>query len=157
MEKMSGTKADRPQLDRLRDEVRKGDSIYIESLSRLGRSTKDLLALIDYFQSKGVTVISAHESIDTSSATGKLLTTVMCALAEFERALTIERTQEGLKAARARGRKGGRKPVDSKLIKMALALYDSREFSVTEVCKRSGISQGTLYTAVRNRNRANGL
>ena len=67
MEKMTGTKANRPQLERLKDEVREGDVVYIESLSRLGRSTKDLLTLIDYFQNAGVTVISAKESIDTSN------------------------------------------------------------------------------------------
>ena len=151
MEKMTGTKADRPQLDRLKDEVREGDTIYIESLSRLGRSTKDLLALVDFFQNKGVTLISAKENIDTSTATGKLLTTVMCALAEFERALIVERTQEGLKAAGARGRKGGRKPVNEKDMKIALSMYDSKDFSIAEICKRCNISQGTLYKAVNAR------
>jgi len=151
MEKMTGTKANRPQLDRLKDEVREGDTVYIESLSRLGRSTKDLLELVDYFQNNGVTLVSEKESIDTSTATGKLLTTLMCALAEFERALIVERTQEGLKAARARGRKGGRKPTDQKKIKTALAMYDSQEFSVAEICARCGLSQGTLYKAINAR------
>ena len=151
MEKMTGTKANRPQLDRLKDEVREGDTVYIESLSRLGRSTKDLLELVDYFQNKGVTLISEKENIDTSTATGKLLTTLMCALAEFERALIVERTQEGLKAARARGRKGGRKPKDEKDIKIALSMYDSREFSISEICKRCNVSQGTLYKAINAR------
>jgi len=151
MEKMTGTKASRPQLDRLKDEVREGDTVYIESLSRLGRSTKDLLALLEYFQGKGVTLISSRESIDTSTATGKLVTTVLCALAEFERTLIVERTQEGLKAARARGRKGGRKPKSAKEIKMALSMYDSKEFSVAEICKRCNISQGTLYKAINER------
>lgn len=157
MEKMTGTKADRPQLERLKDEVREGDTIYIESLSRLGRSTKDLLALIDEFQNKGVTLISDKENIDTSTATGKLFTTVMCALAEFERALTVERTQEGLKAARARGRKGGRKPKDEKDIKIALSMYDSQEFSVAEICKRCNLSQGTLYKAINARKAAQNI
>jgi len=151
MEKMTGTKANRPQLDRLKDETRDGDTVYIESLSRLGRSTKDLLELVDYFQSKGVTLVSEKESIDTSTATGKLFMTLMCALAEFERALIVERTQEGLKAARARGRKGGRKPKDEKDIKIALSMYDSQEFSVAEICKRCNVSQGTLYKAINAR------
>ena len=151
MEKMTGTKTNRPQLDRLKDEVREGDTVYIESLSRLGRSTKDLLALIEDFQNKGVTLISARENIDTSTATGKLLTQLMCVLAEFERALIVERTQEGLKAARARGRKGGRKPKSDKDIKTALSMYDSRDFSIAEICKRCNISQGTLYKAINTR------
>jgi len=151
MEKMTGTKMNRPQLERLMDEVREGDFVYIESLSRLGRSTKDLLALIDFFQQKGVTLISDKENIDTSTPAGKMLTTIMCALAEFERDLIVERTKEGLAAARARGRKGGRKPKSEKDLKIALSLYDSREFSISEICKRCGMSQGTLYKAINQR------
>jgi len=151
MEKKSGTKANRPQLDRLKEEIREGDIVYIESLSRLGRSTKDLIDLIDFFVTKGVTLVSDKENIDTSTPAGKMLTTIMCALAEFERDLIVERTREGLAAARARGRKGGRKPVPEKDIKVALSMYDSQEFSVAEICKRCGISQGTLYKAINNR------
>jgi DNA invertase Pin-like site-specific DNA recombinase len=157
MEKMTGTKANRPQLDRLKDEVREGDAVYIESLSRLGRSTKDLLALIDFFQSKGVTLISAKENIDTSTSYGKMLTTFVCALAEFERDLIVERTKEGLEAARARGRKGGRKPVSEKDIKIALSMYVSKEFSVAEICKRCKVSQGTLYKAINERKAQNNI
>ena len=157
MEKMTGTKAERPKLDRLKDEVRDGDRVYIESLSRLGRSTKDLLTLVDFFQNKGVTLISAKESIDTGTATGKLFTTIMCALAEFERSLIVERTQEGLKAARARGRKGGRKPKSAKDIRFALSLYDSKEHSVAEICKRCNVSQGTLYKAINGRKTQNNI
>lgn len=101
MEKITGVKKDRPQLERLKEMAREGDAIYIESLSRLGRSTKDLLQLIDHFQTAGITILSAKENIDTSSPTGRLLTTLMCALAEFERDLIVERTRDGLKAARA--------------------------------------------------------
>ena len=150
-EKETGTKAIRPQLERLMDEVRDGDIIYIESLSRLGRSTKDLLSLIDYFQNKGVTINSCKEKIDTSTPTGKMITTVMCALAEFEREIIVERSKEGLAAARARGRVGGRKPKSDKELKMALSMYDSKEFSVAEICKRCNMSQGTLYKAINSR------
>ena len=151
MEKMTGTKTNRPQLDRLLDEVREGDTVYIESLSRLGRSTKDLLFLIDYLESKYVTLVSDKENIDTSTPAGKMLTTIMCALAEFERDLIVERTKEGLEAARARGRKGGRKPKSEKDIKIALSMYDSKEFSISEICKRCNLSQGTLYKAINER------
>ena len=151
MEKMTGTKANRPQLDRLKDEVRDGDTVYIESLSRLGRSTKDLLSLIEFFQNKGVVLVSNKENIDTSTPAGKMLTTIMCALAEFERDLIVERTKEGLEAARARGRKGGRKPKSESEIKVALSMYDSKDFSVSEICKRCGLSQGTLYKAINER------
>jgi len=151
MEKMTGTKANRPQLDRLMDEVREGDTVYIESLSRLGRSTKDLLALIDNFNAMNVTLVSDKEEINTSTSYGRMFTTLMCALAEFERDLIVERTKEGLEAARARGRKGGRKPKCEKEVRIALSMYDSREFSIAEICRRCNLSQGTLYKAINLR------
>ena len=156
LEKITGTKADRPQLKRLMDEVHEGDTVYIESLSRLGRSTKDLLALIESFQEKGIILVSDKENIDTGTPAGKMLTTIMCALAEFERDLTVERTKEGLEAARARGRKGGRPQKNEKEIKIALSMYDSKEFSISEICKRCDVSQGTLYKAINERKQKNG-
>ena len=155
MEKMTGTKANRPQLDRLKDELREGDTLYIESLSRLGRSTKDLLALIEFFEDKKVTLISAKENLDTSSAMGKFMTQFVCILAEFERSLIVERTKEGLEAARARGRKGGRKPKNEKDIKTALTLYDSKDHSISYICKKCDVSQGTLYKAINERKAKN--
>ena len=155
MEKMTGTKANRPQLDRLKEEVRDGDIVHIESLSRLGRSTKDLFELIEFFKNKGVILISAKENIDTSSAMGEMLTKFMCVLAEFERNLIVERTKEGLQAARARGRKGGRKPKSEKDIKTALTLYDSKEHSISYICKKCDVSQGTLYKAINERKAQN--
>lgn len=145
MEKMTGVRKERPQLDRLKGIIREGDTVYIESLSRLGRSTKDLLELIDYFQTAGVTIVSAKENIDTSTPTGRLLTTLMCALAEFERDLIIERTHEGLKAARARGRKGGRPSVDADKLKAAITMYKSGAHTITEIEKATGIWRSTLY------------
>ena len=153
MEKITGTKASRPQLDKLRKDLEDVEQaiVYIESLSRLGRSTKDLLALLDDFKEKGITIISSKESIDTSTPTGKLLTTVLCALSEFERDLTVERTKSGLAASRARGRVGGRPPVDARDLKTALSMYDSKEFSIHEICKRCNVSQGTLYSAINKK------
>jgi len=83
-----------------------GDTVVVESLSRLGRSTKDLIELTELFQSKGVNLVSLKEAIDTSTSTGKLLFTLMSAIAQFERDVIADRTREGLKAARARGRAG---------------------------------------------------
>lgn len=101
MEKMSGTKANRPELDRLKDKVRPGDTVVIESLSRLGRSTKDLLALIEDWNHQGVKLVSLKESIDTATPTGKLLLTVLSAISQFERDITVQRTNEGLQSQRA--------------------------------------------------------
>lgn len=151
-EKMTGTKKDRPSLNELRNILRKDDIVVIESLSRLGRSTKDLLNLIEEFNDKGVFLKSLKEDIDTSSPTGKLILTVLSALAQFERDLTVQRTQEGLKSARARGRVGGRPKKDKKVIDKALKLYDSKAYSIKEICILTGVSQGTLYTHLKARN-----
>lgn len=157
LERMTGTKANRPQLDRLLKEIEdekkfnRSSTIYIESLSRLGRSTKDLLNLLDRLEKLGATVISSKEQIDTSTPAGKLLTSILCALAEFERDLIVDRTKSGLQASRARGRVGGRPTVNQKDLKIALSLYDSKEYSIAEICKRCNISQGTLYNAINKR------
>ena len=107
-EKMTGTKKDRPELKRMLERKTAGDIVVIESLSRLGRSTKDLIELTELFQSKGVNLVSLKESIDTSTSTGKLLFTLMSAIAQFERDVIADRTRKGLRSARARGRVGGR-------------------------------------------------
>ncbi|MBE5972870.1 MAG: recombinase family protein, partial [Lachnoclostridium sp.] len=103
-EKMSGTKKSRPELDRMLKEVEDGDTIVIESLSRLGRSVKNLAELMEIFNSRNIRLVSLKETIDTTTPTGKLLFSIMSSLAQFERDVLVERTQEGLAAARARGR-----------------------------------------------------
>ena len=145
-EKMTGTKANRPELNRLKDKVRPGDVVVIESLSRLGRSTKDLLSLIEDWNQQGVKLVSLKESIDTT--TGKLLLTVLSAISQFERDITVQRTNEGLQAARARGRKGGRPKVDSKAVDKAVKLYHAETHSVKEITTICGISQAPLYRAL---------
>lgn len=147
-EKMTGTKANRPELNRLKDKVRPGDVVVIESLSRLGRSTKDLLSLIEDWNQQGVKLVSLKESIDTTTPTGKLLLTVLSAISQFERDITVQRTNEGLQAARARGRKGGRPKVDSKAVDKAVKLYHAETHSVKEITTICGISQATLYRAL---------
>lgn len=150
-EKMTGTKKDRPELAKVILQARKGDQVVIESLSRLGRSAKNLLELLELFERADVTVVSMKESIDTSTSVGRLLVTVLAALAQFERDLTVERTKEGLMAARARGRKGGRPPSDPKKIQKAVRLYRSRLLSVADICKQCGISSATLYRYLKNK------
>lgn len=157
-EKMTGKKANRPALSRMLKDIQEEQmlkdarfTLYIESLSRLGRSTKDLLALLEKLDNLKVSVVSSKEQIDTSTPTGRLLITLLCALAEFERDLTVERTKAGLEASRKRGIKGGRPGVDKRNIKVALSLYDSREYSIKEICARCSISQGSLYKYIRER------
>lgn len=150
-EKMTGTKANRPELDKVRLRMREGDSVVVESLSRLGRSTRDLLNLLDEFDKKGVQLISLKESIDTATPTGKLLVTVLSAISQFERDLIVQRTEEGLKAARARGRKGGRPKTDQRVVEKAIKLYQTKAYTAREVANLCGISVATLYRALSDR------
>jgi len=147
-EKMTGTKADRPELDKVRLIARSGDTVAVESLSRLGRSTKDLLSLVDEFDRSGIQLVSLKESVDTKTPTGKLLLTVLSAICQFERDLTVQRTTEGLQAARARGRKGGRPKADARVVDRAVKLYKAQTHSIKEIVALTGISQATLYRAL---------
>lgn len=150
-EKMSGTKKDRPELIRLKDKIRTGDTLIVESFSRLGRSTKDLIELVEYFEQKGVKLISLKENFDTNTPQGKLMLTVFQAFSQFERDLIVQRTKEGIESARARGRKGGRPRIKEKYIKKALNLYNSKEYSISEIVTMTGISQATLYRYIREK------
>lgn len=144
-EKMTGTKKDRPELNKLLDRVTENDVVVVESLSRLGRSTKDLIELTELFQSKGVHLVSLKESIDTSTSTGKLLFTLMSAIAQFERDTIADRTREGLRSARARGRMGGRPKTGSEQIRKAVKLYNTKQYSIKEIEEMTGVKKSTLY------------
>mgnify|MGYP002511379225 CR=1 FL=1 len=148
-EKMTGTKRDRPELSKLLDRMTEGDTVVVESLSRLGRSTKDLIELTELFEQKGVHLVSLKEQIDTSTSTGKLLFTLMSAIAQFERDVIADRTREGLRSARARGRTGGRPRADPTAIKKALRLYDTKEYSIKEIEELTGVKKSTLYRSLK--------
>lgn len=151
-EKMTGTKSNRPKLQSLINLLDKGDILYIESLNRLGRSSKDLIALMQTFTKKGVTLISLKEQLDFSSAAGKMIAQFLAILAEFERDCIVERVKEGVAAARERGHFGGRRPTPQKVIDKALCMYDNRNsLNVTEICRACGISRPTLYKALHQR------
>ena len=125
--------------------LRSGDVLVIDSFSRLSRSTKDLLDLVEQLTDMGVHLISLKENLDTTTATGKLMLTMLSALSQFERDLIAERTIDGLKAARARGRQGGRPVVGTdKDRKQALAMYHANAMSNREIAERFGVSQSTL-------------
>lgn len=148
VEKMSGTIASRPELDRLLGKVRKGDIIVVESFSRLARSTKNLLELVDKLNTLGVHLVSLREALDTQTAHGKLMLSIFASFSQFERDVTVERTREGLAVARARGKKGGRKPLSSLKVEKAKKLYDTKQFTVEEILSMVGISRTTLYRIV---------
>lgn len=145
----SGAKADRPGLAESLDFVRPGDTLVVWKLDRLGRSIRHLIDTINALQERGVGFRSITEQIDTTTSGGKLIFHVFAALAEFERDIIRERTQAGLTAARARGRKGGRPRVtgldDPKKIAILRQLYDDKQHSIAEICRTLRVSRATLY------------
>ena len=146
----SGAKAERPGLDRMLDTLREGDVVVIMKLSRLGRSQRHLVELVDDFRERGVGFRSLTEGFDTTTAGGRFVFSVMAAMAEFEREIIAERTRSGLAAARARGRVGGRKPVMTpRTVRMAAALMADRSNTVGEIAVELGVSRRTLYRYVR--------
>lgn len=153
-EHASGKNTERPELERMLDMLREGDTVVVYKLDRISRSVQDLESLAKHFDDMGVEFVSLSDQIDTSTAMGKFFFHVMSAIAELERDIIVERTRAGLKAARARGRIGGRRPVDPKVVKQMLVLYDSRELSVDEICKTCGVTRSTLYKYVNERKSA---
>ena len=145
-DKMSGAKADRPGLKEAFEFARKGDTLVVWRLDRLGRSLKDLMALVEGLEQRTIGFRSLQESIDTTSSGGKLIFHMFGALAEFERNLIRERTQAGLQAARARGRKGGRQQkLTLQQIAIGRSLAADPKRSVSSICKHLGISRPTYY------------
>jgi len=144
-EKLTGTKASRPELDRMMDALRAGDTLVIDSFSRLSRSTKELLAVVERLEALDVHLLSLKEQLDTTTATGRLMLTMLSALSQFERDIIAERTRDGLKAARARGRMGGRPRVgDEKSKARALKLYHANAMTNKEIAASVGVSSATL-------------
>lgn len=144
-EKMTGTKDNRPELEKMLQALRPGDTLVIDSFSRLSRSTKSLLDMVEKLNEMGVNLVSVKEQLDTTTATGKLMLTMLSALSQFERDLLAERTKDGLKAARARGRQGGRpKAGDEKTKAKALALYDANTMTNKEIAEVVNVSTATL-------------
>lgn len=111
IDKMSGKDTNRPELKKMLDYVREGDTLIVNEYSRLARSTQDLLNLVTQLTDKGVQVVSLKEKLDTSTPQGKLMLTMFAALAEFERELTLQRQREGIKLAQKEGKYKGRQPI----------------------------------------------
>ena len=154
-EKFTGTRKDRPELLRMMDMLREGDTVIICELTRLSRSVKDLFDLVEQVEKAGANIKSLKEPwLDTTTPQGRLLFTIFSGVSQFERELIRERTMEGLASARARGRKGGRPGKDKKIVEQALTLYDSKAYSVEEISKTTGISRATLYKYVNLRKEA---
>ena len=149
-EKFTGSQRERPELSQCLRTLRKGDVLIVWKLDRLARSLKDLVGLVEELHDRGVGFKSLTESIDTTSSGGRLVFHIFGALAEFERDLIRERTMAGLQAARARGRRGGRKPAMSDTdTKKAAAMLLDPIITKTEVAEHFGVSRTTLNASLK--------
>ena len=151
-EKVTGTKKDRPVLLKLLEYARTGDEIVVTDLTRISRSTKDLISLVEDLGNRGINLKSLKESwLDTGTAQGKLMFTIIAGLSQFERDLISERTKEGLISARARGRTGGRPSIKQENVTKALKLYDTQNVTIQDICTMCNLSKNTLYNYIRQR------
>jgi DNA invertase Pin-like site-specific DNA recombinase len=147
-DKVSGAKTERPGLDACLKELKEGDVLLVWRLDRLGRSMSHLVNLVEELRQKGIGFRSICDgAIDTTTASGELIFNIFSSLAQFERRLIQERTRAGLSAARARGRKGGRKPVlaDHSTVITAQKMSQDRSLSIDDICKTLRISRATYY------------
>ena len=150
VDRVSGTVPERPGLAQLKEILRADDTLVVWRLDRLGRSLKDLIAWVAWLEQEGIGLRSLHEALDTTTPSGKLTFHIFGALAEFERQLIQERTQAGLRVARARGRLGGRpKALPADKQQLAVQLYQEQKIAVKQICALMGISKPTLYAYVR--------
>ena len=148
VDKSSGSKTERPGLDPCLKTLKSGDTLIVWRLDRLGRSMAHLVHLIEELRTRGVGFRSICDGeIDTTTASGELVFNIFSALAQFERRLIQERTRAGLAAARARGRKGGRKPITTQdpKVRMARKMYQDQEMDLAEICHTLQISRATFY------------
>ncbi|WP_330745333.1 recombinase family protein [Chryseobacterium sp. CP-77] len=155
VDKVSGIKSEKPQLNELLNYLRKDDTLVVWRLDRIGRTTVGLIQFVTELNERGIQFKSITENIDTSSTSGKLIFQIFCVLAEHERNVLIERTNAGLKSARARGRKGGRpKGLTEKYKKIApvvKASYQAKELPVEEIMKAFNIgSKTTFYKIIKS-------
>jgi DNA invertase Pin-like site-specific DNA recombinase len=155
IDKTSGKNADRPQLNKLQLAVKKGDNVYIESISRLGRNVEDLRRLCEDFNEKGVTVHFIKEGFNTNGNSYKFMLTILGAVAEMERELTVERVKEGIEKAKTFGTRSG-KPIGRperelpKDFKKYYTKWKSNEITAVEFAKLLGVSRATLYRYIKD-------
>jgi DNA invertase Pin-like site-specific DNA recombinase len=152
IDKASGKLASRPKLDQALIVVRGGDQLVITKLDRLGRSLKNLIELSEDLRARGVDLVVLDQGIDTSTPAGRMFFQILGAIAEFEHALMAERTLDGLEAARARGRKGGRKAaLRPRQVALAREMYDElgddgkRRYTVQQIAEELGVARTTIY------------
>lgn len=153
LEKVSGKNTNRPELKKMLDYVREGDILYIESISRLARSTQDLLSIVQQLQEKSVGLVSLKENIDTSTPQGRFILTIFAALAELDRENILQRQKEGIAAARMKGKKFGRPRIeDPKEWTKIITLWRNGEITAVEAMKKLDMNRGTFYRRIKESN-----
>lgn len=144
VEKITGKDTNRPKLIEMLDFIREDDTVYVEEFSRLGRSTQDLLDIVQHIENKGAKFISIKENFDTKTPAGRLQMTMMAAIVEFERSMILERQREGIAIAKKEGKYKGRKKIKRTDIDIHYDRYMSRKASKTQIANELGISRNTL-------------
>jgi len=148
-EKITGLKRNRPELNQVLEYLRPGDTVVVTDLTRLSRSTKDLIEIAELISQKGANLKSLKESwLDTTTAHGKMLFTIFAGIAQFERDLISERTKEGITAARKRGKHPGRPTIDQEKLNYAFYLVE-QGITLTEAAEKAGVSRMTLYRKLK--------
>ena len=145
IDRMSGKNANRPELQKMMEYVRKGDTVIVESISRFARNTRDLLELVEKLTAKGVEFVSRKEAIDTTTPTGKFMLTVFGAVAELEREYILQRKREGIAIAKEQGKYKGRKPIDAPEFEQVTARWKSGAITAAEAMRTLHMTKTTFY------------
>ena len=149
IDRMSGKNTNRPELQKMMEYVRRGDTVIVESISRFARNTRDLLELVEKLSAKGVEFVSKKEAIDTTTPTGKFMLTVFGAVAELEREYILQRQREGIAIAKANGVYKGRKPIQPPELEKVMTRWQRREITAAEAMRQMGMSKSTFYRRVK--------
>ncbi len=152
IDRMSGKNTNRPELQKMMEYVRRGDTVIVESISRFARNTRDLLELVEKLSVKGVEFVSKKEAIDTTTPTGKFMLTVFGAVAELEREYILQRQREGIAIAKANGIYKGRKPIQPPELEKVMTRWQRREITAAEAMRQMGMSKSTFYRRAKMAN-----
>ena len=149
IDRMSGKNTDRPELKRMMNFVREGDTVIVESISRFARNTQDLLSLVEQLTTKNVEFISEKEAIDTATPTGKFMLTIFGAVAELEREYILQRQKEGIAIAKSNGVYKGRKPIERAEFTSIVAQWRNSKLTAVQAMKKLDMKPSTFYRRVK--------
>ena len=149
IDRMSGKNTNRPELKKMMEYVRRGDTVIVESISRFARNTRDLLELVDQLTKKGVEFISKKEAIDTTTPTGKFMLTIFGAVAELEREYILQRQKEGIAVAKELGKYKGRKPIEPINFDRVVSQWQNGEITAVEARQILKLTKTTFYRKVK--------